>query len=221
MSERLTDKELLAELRSQVWALKEQIDEWKSATTLIDGAGDPDGIEPRHLAALIHRLDKSAAAWKSLAKALWTSGRQSGKHLGAVRRWMQWNVPGGDAYRWSSADPITIHTTMREMDRLAELIGAGAMRERDEARATADKYYRWYLEAASKLECAEAKAKVWEALEGWLRGGHTREWFVHNFGADGSQVKWSLMCRQSRRQMGGRSPTLTEAIKAALAEIEG
>lgn len=46
--------------RGRVGSLLCEIDDWKSASGLIDSSGDPDGIAPRHLEADIAARDREA-----------------------------------------------------------------------------------------------------------------------------------------------------------------
>lgn len=46
---------------------------------------------------------------------------QSGKHLGAVRRWIKWNFPNGDRVTWGS-DQVLGKVTVLQLEELAQRI---------------------------------------------------------------------------------------------------
>ena len=46
----------------------------------------------------------------------------SGKHLGAVRRWIQWNCRNGERVTWGTADELDHRFTVQDLEELAERV---------------------------------------------------------------------------------------------------
>lgn len=47
---------------------------------------------------------------------------KSGKHLGAVRRWIKWNVKNGERVTWGSCDVLEHQFTVADLEEIAQQI---------------------------------------------------------------------------------------------------
>ena len=97
---------------------------------------------------------------------------KSGKHLGAVRSWIQWNAVNGERVTWGSNDELRLKrpVTVAMMEEVAQRVADAVRYDLDEHRKYVDRLIRdkWHLEQ----QLAEARAK-WSRLLFCSMHGHS------------------------------------------------